>query len=70
MRCSFCGNELEDGVKYCPLCGTKVKGKDPEKHTEEANGVDEDRYSDPNGYQYGYGQQSNQGAYQYGETGT
>lgn len=56
MRCSFCGNELEEGVKYCPLCGTKVKGKDPEKHAEEANEANDDRCSDPNGYQYGCGQ--------------
>lgn len=66
MRCGFCGNELEDGVKYCPLCGTKVTGKDPEKHAEEANGADDDHYSDPNGYHYGGGQQSDLGSYQYG----
>ena len=21
MYCKFCGNEIEDGVKYCPRCG-------------------------------------------------
>lgn len=69
MRCSFCGNELEEGVKYCPLCGTKVKGKvqkDPEKHAEEVSEADDERCGDPNGYPYEYGQQSNPGSYQYG----
>lgn len=29
MKCSFCGNEVEKGMKYCPLCGAEVsKGRD------------------------------------------
>lgn len=25
MKCSFCGNEVEKGMKHCPLCGAEVK---------------------------------------------
>lgn len=26
MRCSNCGNEFQDGLLQCPICGTKVDG--------------------------------------------
>ena len=29
MFCENCGAPLEDGVKFCPNCGTKVMGEAP-----------------------------------------
>lgn len=25
MKCSFCGNEVEEGSKFCPVCGTRIE---------------------------------------------
>lgn len=81
MKCSFCGNEVEKGMKYCPLCGAEVK-----EETSESQTSGTDNSSDPNGgYSYGqsdgnsnssdpnsgysYGQNSNDpnGGYSYGQ---
>lgn len=50
MKCSFCGNEVEKGMKYCPLCGAEVK---EETFDNQTSGTDDG--SDPNG-EYSYGQ--------------
>ena len=31
MKCRKCGNSVNEGEKYCPKCGKKVKNKDKEK---------------------------------------
>ena len=52
MKCSFCGNEVEKGMKYCPLCGAEVKEETPENQAPEMENHDE-----PNN-DYSYGQSS------------
>lgn len=80
MKCKFCGNELEKGVKFCPVCGTEVLSEDSSANGEQP----EIQYEDPNkrteydfgqsGYSQGnYGQtddtqfDSIQGNYSYGQ---
>lgn len=59
MKCSFCGNEVEEGAKFCPVCGTEVTSANDSERTEGTS-----RYEDPNGQGgYGYGQ----GGYGYGQ---
>ena len=57
MKCSFCGNEVEKGMKYCPLCGAEVKEETPENQTPEMENHDE-----PNN-DYSYGQSSSEDVY-------
>lgn len=64
MKCHFCGNEVEDGAKFCPVCGTKVaSGNDS------GNEGAAPQYEDPNGQPgYGYGQPADgQPGYGYGQ---
>lgn len=35
MKCSFCGKELNEGVKFCSFCGTRIKTVAPQDPTEE-----------------------------------
>ncbi|MCI9074566.1 MAG: zinc-ribbon domain-containing protein [Dorea sp.] len=77
MKCTFCGNEMEEGVKYCPVCGTEAvrtdnhedqeqpapQYEDPNKQIE-YGGQEENRYNEPEGSQNGYGY--GQGGYIYG----
>ncbi|MCD7820175.1 MAG: zinc-ribbon domain-containing protein [Lachnospiraceae bacterium] len=25
MKCNVCGQTLEEGMQYCPICGTKIQ---------------------------------------------
>lgn len=53
MKCKFCGNELEKGVKFCPVCGTEVLSEDSSANGEQP----ETQYEDPNKRtEYGFGQ--------------
>ena len=64
MKCSFCGNEVEKGMKYCPLCGAEVKEETSENQTPET-----ENHSDPNsGYSYGQGSSDSNGGYNYGQS--
>ena len=55
MKCRFCGNEIEEGAKYCPICGTEVT----QENGNEGNSSDD----------YNYGQTDNNiGGYTYGQT--
>ncbi len=76
MKCSFCGNEVEKGMKYCPLCGAEVKEETPENQTPEMENHDEPNNdysygqssSDPNGgYSYGQSSSDPNGGYSYGQ---
>lgn len=76
MKCSFCGNEVEKGMKYCPLCGAEVKEETPENQTPEMENHDEPNNdysygqssSDPNGgYSYGQSNSDPNGGYSYGQ---
>ena len=76
MKCSFCGNEVEKGMKYCPLCGAEVKEETPENQTPEMGNNDElnSDYSygqnsgDSNGgYSYGQSSSDSNGGYSYGQ---
>ena len=52
MKCKFCGNEVDTGAKYCPVCGTEVT-----QSNENGEGEQPAAYEDPNKeYGYGYGQ--------------
>ena len=77
MKCSFCGNEVEKGMKYCPLCGAEVKEETPENQTPEMENHDEpnngysygQNSSDPNGgYSYGQSSSDSNGGYSYGQS--
>lgn len=71
MKCSFCGNEIEKDVKFCPVCGTEVTedgradGKQQGLQNEEFDKRNENSGS---GYmQGGYSQSdNNSGDYSYG----
>lgn len=70
MKCTFCGNEVEEGAKYCPVCGTEAVQKNDNTDNEQSAV----QYEDPNkqsGYGqggYGYDQpDDNQGGYSYGQ---
>ena len=53
MKCKFCGNELEKGVKFCPVCGTEVLSEDSSANGEQP----EIQYEDPNKRtEYDFGQ--------------
>ena len=62
MKCSFCGNEVEKGMKYCPLCGAEVKEETPENQTPEMENHDEPN----NGYSYGQNNSNPNGSFNYG----
>lgn len=63
MKCSFCGNEVEKGMKYCPLCGAEVKEETPENQTPEMENHDEPN----NDYSYGQSSSDSNGGYSYGQ---
>ena len=63
MKCSFCGNEVEKGMKYCPLCGAEVKEETSENQTPEMGNHDEPN----NDYSYGQGSSDPNGGYSYGQ---
>ena len=63
MKCSFCGNEVEKGMKYCPLCGAEVKEETPENQTPEMENHDEPN----NDYSYGQSSSDPNGGYSYGQ---
>lgn len=67
MKCSFCGNEMDEGTKFCPVCGTEVTSANGSERTGGAS-----QYEEPNGRGgYGYGQPDNgQGGYGYGQAPT
>lgn len=81
MKCSFCGNEVEKGMKYCPLCGAEVKEETSENQTPEMENGGEpnggysyrqtdgnSNSSDPNsGYSYGQNSSGSNGGYSYGQ---
>ncbi len=55
MKCRFCGNEIEEGVKYCPFCGTEA--------------TQENDKADNSSEEYSFGQTDNNiGGYTYGQT--
>ena len=70
MKCSFCGNEVAEDAKFCPICGAEISEEsntdnsqsatqyeDPNAHFEENQG---NSYSEP---------VNNQGGYSYGQSG-
>ena len=64
MKCSFCGNEVEKGMKYCPLCGAEVKEETSENQTPET-----EKHDEPNGgYSYGQSSDDSNGGYSYGQS--
>lgn len=70
MKCKFCGNELEKGMKFCPVCGTEVSSSE----SDSAGGEEHDvQYEHPN-KQSGHNQDvygqfgNNQGSYDYGQS--
>lgn len=63
MKCSFCGNEVEKGMKYCPFCGAEVK-----KETSDNQTSGTENSSDPNGgYSYGQNNSDPNSGYSYGQ---
>lgn len=76
MKCKFCREELPEGSKVCPVCGTPVEPENEERpeKDEGQNGDSGLNSQNPYGqnpygqnpYQYGSPNQEPQGQYQYG----
>lgn len=66
MKCKFCREELPEGAKVCPVCGTPVEpeNEDGQEKDEAQNG--DIGLNSQNPYQYGSPNQELQGRYQYG----
>lgn len=68
MKCSFCGNEVEPGAKFCSNCGTPVNEENPESTSGNESGDNQYGYSTGQS-DYGYGQSDNgQSGYSYGQS--
>lgn len=68
MKCSFCGNEVEPGAKFCSNCGTPVNEENPENTSGNESGDNQYGYSTGQA-DYGYGQSdNNQSGYSYGQS--
>lgn len=63
MKCKFCREEIPEGAKVCPTCGTPVE---PEAEETQDTGRTQDQQTQ---YQYGIPGQNQQGGYQYGTPG-
>lgn len=76
MKCSFCGNEVDGDMKFCPTCGAEMNFENSENQEqpapqyEDPNGSNDYSYGEPAGSQpdYGYGQPGND-PNSYGQTG-
>lgn len=68
MKCSFCGNEVAEDAKFCPICGAEVI-----KESNMDNSRSAPQYEDPNAHYgenqgTGYSESANdQGGYSYGQ---
>ena len=45
MKCSFCGKELNEGVKFCAFCGTRVRSDVAQSPIEQEANVTDNAYS-------------------------
>lgn len=69
MKCKFCREEIPDGVKFCPMCGSVVQGEEPE--SQGMTGVYEGNQTEQSNQtiSYGNGQVNGNSGYQYGMYG-
>lgn len=68
MKCKFCGNEVEKGAKFCPVCGTEVM-QENENADSEQSGDQFETSDNQAGYSYHYNQSdNNQEGYSYGQS--
>ena len=73
MKCKFCGNNLPEESKFCPLCGAPVEPEEKQEQSEQSAEAKQQENQNP--YEYGVpGTDNGSGAqnknpYQYGSTG-
>ncbi len=74
MKCKFCREELPQGAKFCPVCGTPVEPDQEENESRNEDGMrqgENHQYGSPeqgqNPYQYG-SSEPGQNPYQYGSS--
>ena len=72
MKCTFCGEEIPAGAKFCPNCGTPVTTQENEESREESyqdNNASGEKNEPTMEYDYSYGQSSgNNQTYESGQT--